>query len=73
MTMIRAAHYDQTVAALKADPIIQGMAVSLPSDVVMDFGFTLAANAEYARRGGKISAHIGGVKEALAAIIEARP
>jgi hypothetical protein len=72
MAMIRAAHYDATVDALKADPIIRGMAASLPADVEMDFGFTLAANAEYARRGGQVAAHIGGVKEALAAVLAER-
>lgn len=72
MAMIRAAHYGETVEALKADPIIQSMVVMLPDDVEMDFGFTLAANAEYARRGGKVQAHIGGVKEALAALIAER-
>lgn len=72
MSVIRAAHYTETVEKLKADPIIIGMAASLPTDVEMNFAFTLAANAEYAARGGKIQAHIGGVKEALAALLSER-
>ncbi|MGW0061367.1 hypothetical protein ACWDTT_15755 [Streptosporangium sandarakinum] len=72
---IRASHYDDAVSRLVADPIVRRMVVGLTSeaDAVLThddgktprFEFMQGANAEYAKRGGVIDAHIGAVAEAL--------
>lgn len=79
-TALTADHYRNTVQALKADPIIGQMAAELnlaadPLAGATDengqptFNFMQAANREYARRGGRIEAHIGGVAEAITGLL----
>lgn len=76
MTTIRAAHYGETIAALKADPIIIEMAATITkADVaggIHGTGFMQAALAEYNRRGGRVNTHIGGPAEAIAEIVNDR-
>lgn len=82
-TVIRAAHYDVTVSALKADPIIQAMVKGLVNDPSIEAktavhnlittgwapGFMQVALREYQARGGKVETHIGGPAEAITAIL----
>jgi len=82
-TVIRAAHYDQTVKALMADPIIRDMVGGLVNDQNpaakaavhnlitdgWDSGFMVPALREYTARGGKIETHIGGPAEAITALL----
>lgn len=79
-SVIRAAHYDETVKALVADPIVIDMAGGLAgvpvSELAHDggtprFEFMQAANAEYKSRGGEGGGHIGAVAEALLKLLEA--
>lgn len=66
--VIRAAHYDEAVENLIADPIIQQMAAEIPPE---DIHFTeknefmQIALSEYRNRGGKVDCHIGGPSEAI--------
>ena len=82
-TVIRAAHYDETVKALMADPIIQAMVKGLVNDPSLDAktavhnlitsgwapGFMQVALREYTARGGKVPTHIGGPAEAITNIL----
>jgi hypothetical protein len=75
MSMIRAAHYDETIDELVKDPIIQAMAVSLTLQDVQGIhgtGFMQAALYEYGKRGGTVQSHIGGPAEALQRIVQGR-
>lgn len=75
---IEAGHYDETRAALKADPIIRDMVEGLRG-VALDelchpgggarFEFMAAALKEYQGRGGTVPVHIGGPAEALLALL----
>lgn len=81
--VIESPHYARTRARLMADPIVQTMAREMIDDLgaaaALDrtgadtghiaFGFMNAALREYAKRGGTQSGHIGGVAEAMVAII----
>lgn len=83
MAVIEAAHYQETRERLTKDPIVIAMAVTMTPEIIAEethdeegkspkFGFMLAANEEYARRGGTDGGHIGAVAEALAMIVKAR-
>jgi hypothetical protein len=74
MATIRAAHYNEAIRKLMADPLIRDMVVGLatePIDALQHkdgtprFEFMQAANREYESRGGTFKAHIGAVAEAL--------
>jgi hypothetical protein len=71
MAVIRAAHYGQTVEALKQDPIIQQMANELfdgwSRNMVNPFETWLMMRAldMYKDRGGTVGSHIGGPIEAV--------
>lgn len=79
MATIRADHYREDVDRLIADPIVRDMAGGLAGESIANlthddgtprFEFLLAANAEYTRRAGHgANAHLGGVPEALVAIL----
>ena len=82
-TVIRAAHYDETVKALMADPIIRDMVGGLVNDQSIEAktavhnlrttgwapGFMQVALREYTARGGKVETHIGGPAEAITLIL----
>lgn len=71
--VIRAKHYDERVAELMADPIIQGMADQVPLDIDLDtHERMMGALNEYRLRGGKISSHIGGPIEAITKLRDRR-
>jgi hypothetical protein len=80
VSTLRARHYDENVNRLKADPIVIAMAEGLRgipmSDLCHDDGgarheFMMAANREYMKRAGHgAEAHIGGVSEALLALLK---
>jgi len=81
MAVLEAKHYQETRDRLAKDPIVIAMAASLTPEVIdaethdsgsVKFGFMLAANEEYAKRGGSGQGHIGAVAEALAMIVRAR-
>lgn len=76
--VIEAEHYREARQALCADPIVQDMAAGVrhePLDELQHesgtprFEFMLAANEEYRSRGGKVTAHLGGVAEAILLIL----
>ena len=78
MATLVAEHYGQEVAALVKDPIIVAMAVGLkgvPKDELAHadgtprFTFMLAANKEFASRGGKGAGSMGSVARALLALL----
>lgn len=78
---IEAAHYGETRARLKADPIVREMAATvatehLPQLAAWDgtprFAFMQAANREYAARGGQDGGHIGAVAEAIIELVKGR-
>lgn len=81
MSTIRAAHYDQTVTQLVADPIVhalaRGVAETDRDELAHDEGtprheFMGAANREYVARGGEVAGrHIGAVAEAILALLDA--
>ncbi|AYR03461.1 hypothetical protein SEA_POPCICLE_83 [Mycobacterium phage Popcicle] len=76
---IEARHYEETRVRLTEDPIVKAMAEELhgvPREhLVHDdgttprFEFTLAANREYAKRGGTDGGHIGAIAEAILRLI----
>jgi hypothetical protein len=67
MHMLRAAHYDETVEALIADPIIIAMAAEIPADFDGRLNdLMVAALHGYTERGGQVNCHIGGPIEAIA-------
>jgi hypothetical protein len=71
--VIRAAHYDDTVEKLKADPIIVQMAHEMDGYSLDELEwpsgprheFMMATLHEYKSRGGEIGSHIGGPAEAI--------
>lgn len=80
---IEARHYSETRERLAQDPIVRAMAAGLPVSLLEDgsithesgtprFGFMQAANAEYRARGGQDGGHIGGVAEAVIAVLKSR-
>jgi len=67
--VIKAEHYAETVKKLKADPIIQEMAASVPDKFdVTSWDFMIRSLEEYQKRGGTIETHIGGPAEAIEAL-----
>lgn len=80
MTVIKAAHYDETEKRLAQDPIIIDMAGGLKgvarADLVHEdgttprFEFMLGANTEYRDRGGTDGGHIGAVAHALLIVLD---
>lgn len=69
---IRSADYDETEAALAADPIIQAMAAEIPEHFdTQGWSFTTAALHEYKARGGTIGSHIGGPAAAIRLVLAA--
>ena len=79
MHVIESDDYRQEVEALKADPIIQGMAGELPPDFRallasgQDFdawAFTRGASEEYHKRGGENARSIGGPARAIQALVK---
>lgn len=73
MTVIRAAHYDEAIAALKADPVVIGMTATIDASIdCTKSEFMLAANKVYADRGGKLPGHIGAVASAIAQLVADR-
>ncbi|WP_149264270.1 hypothetical protein [Actinomadura sp. K4S16] len=78
MPGIRSADYDETVAKLILDQIIQDMAKGLAKEPLSELEhegggarheFMMAALDEYKKRGGQIQTHIGGPAEALLKIL----
>lgn len=72
---IQAAHYGETVEALKADPIIIQMAIeieplNLPAEELRSWNFIQRALDIYKERGGQIGTHIGGPAEAIAKTLQ---
>lgn len=70
-TVIRSQMYDDVVRQLTYCPVLNAMAESLPPGTQMEsWEFMMAANREYARRGGPVqNRHIGAVAEALLLVI----
>jgi len=78
--VIEAGHYEEARRRLMQDSIVIGMADEMRGNIALDkvrhdsgsprFGFMQAANAEYAKRGGKDGGHLGGVAEALLRLLE---
>lgn len=79
-TVIRAAHYGETVARLKQDPIVKRMMADvyaagpekqaeLAPDGKPVFSFMQAANERYREMGGTDGGHIGAIAEAIFALI----
>lgn len=81
--MIKAAHYTETVEALKSDPVIIAMASELPADWKLlctkgnpdgslepTYSFMTGTLNEYVKRSGKgvRETHIGGPAEAIIAV-----
>lgn len=70
MPEIRAAHYAETIKKLKADPIIQEMAASIPADFdLTSWNFMTRSLDVYKERGGVVETHIGGPAEAIAELV----
>jgi hypothetical protein len=73
---IRSHDYDETEAALAADPIIRAMADEIANagaDVdTTGWSFTTAALSEYRHRGGQIGTHIGGPSAAIRLVLAER-
>jgi hypothetical protein len=76
MSVIQAAHYGETEAALADDPIIRAMAWEIPADTAAtmldgdpNWTFMQASLDEYKRRGGTIPTHIGGPARAVQAVL----
>lgn len=79
--------YAEARKKLKEDPIIQQMAQEVAIEMASPenrevfvhdsgrprFNFMNGSNREYAKRGGKHIAHIGGVAEAILELVEQMP
>lgn len=79
MTVIKAAHYDETEKRLAQDSIVIAMAKGLAGvkreDLVHAngtprFEFMLSANKEYRERGGTDGGHIGAIAHALLIVLD---
>jgi hypothetical protein len=75
---IEASHYQEARNVLAEDPIVWGMLKGLEGVPVTDlahgpgeprFEFMMAANREYAARGGTNQAHIGAVAEVILTLL----
>lgn len=70
---LMAQRYFAEVEALAADPILIALESEIPPDCDTEgYGFTLALNQEYTKRGGKHLQSIGGALWAVKALRAAR-
>lgn len=71
--MIRSPEYAKTIKKLKADPIIQEMAASIPEKFdITSWNFMTRSLDVYKERGGVVETHIGGPAEAIAELVAER-
>jgi len=79
MATIKAAHYGETEARLRKDPIVIALASEIPWNELNDrfldsnsepnFDFMMRANEAYRARGGEDGGHIGAIAAAIVSLV----